>query len=81
MKLIPLPKFNKLILVPFSSAADACSSVASIFKAGVIPSALEFMDRKAVDFTIKYIEEAHLEMSENTEALLLMKLMEINPIN
>lgn len=74
LKLIPLPKFNKLILVPFSSAVDACSSVASIFKVGVIPSALEFMDRKAVDFTIKYIEEAHLEMSENTEALLLIEV-------
>ena len=74
LKLIPLPKFNKLILVPFSSAVDACSSVASIFKAGVIPSALEFMDRKAADFTIKYIEEAHLEMSENTEALLLIEV-------
>ena len=74
LKLIPLPKFNKLILVPFSSAVDACSSVASIFKAGVIPSALEFMDRKAVDFTIKYIEEAHLDMSENIEALLLIEV-------
>ena len=74
LKLIPLPMFNKLILVPFSSALDACSSVASIFKAGVIPSALEFMDRKAVDFTIKYIEEAHLEMSKNTEALLLIEV-------
>ena len=74
LKLIPLPKFNKLILVPFSSAVDACCAVASIFKAGVIPSALEFMDRKAVDFTIKYIEEAHLEMSENIEALLLVEV-------
>ena len=74
LKLIPLPKFNKLILVPFSSAVDACCAVASIFKAGVIPSALEFMDRKAVDFTIKYIEEAHLEMSENIESLLLIEV-------
>ena len=32
------------------------------------------MDRKAVDFTKKYIEEAHLEMSENTEALLLIEV-------
>ena len=74
LKLIPLPKFNKLILVPFSSAVDACRAVASIFKAGVIPSALEFMDRRAVDFTIKYIEEARLEMSENIEALLLIEV-------
>ena len=74
LKLIPLPNFNKLILVPFSSAVDACCAVASIFKAGVIPSALEFMDRKAVDFTIKYIEEAQLEMSENIEAFLLVEV-------
>ena len=74
LKLIPLPKFNKLILVPFSSALDACSAVASIFKAGVIPSALEFMDRQAVDFTIKYIEEAHLDMSDSVKALLLIEV-------
>ena len=79
LKLIPLPKFNKLILVPFSSAVDACSAVASIFKAGVIPSALEFMDRKAVDFTVKYIEEANLEMSEDTNALLLIEVDGNNP--
>ena len=79
LKLIPLPKFNKLILVPFSSAVDACSAVASIFKAGVIPSALEFMDRKAVDFTVKYIEEANLEMSEYTNALLLIEVDGNNP--
>ncbi len=79
LKLIPLPKFNKLILVPFSSAVNACSAVASIFKAGVIPSALEFMDRKAVDFTVKYIEEANLEMSEDTNALLLIEVDGNNP--
>ena len=74
LKLIPLPKYNKLILVPFSSAVDACSAVASIFKAGIVPSAMEFMDRNAVDYTIKYIEEAELEMSENVKALLLIEV-------
>ena len=79
LKLLPLPKYNKLILVPFSSALDACSAVASIFKSGVIPSALEFMDRKAVDFTIKYIYEAQLEMSNSTKALLLIEVDGNNP--
>lgn len=74
VKLIPLPKYNKLILVPFSSAVDACSAVASIFKAGIIPSAMEFMDRNAVEYTIKYIEEAELEMSDNIKALLLIEV-------
>ena len=79
LKLLPLPKYNKLILVPFSSALDACSAIASIFKSGVIPSALEFMDRKAVDFTIKYIYEAQLEMSNSTKALLLIEVDGNNP--
>lgn len=74
LKLIPLPKYNKLILVPFSSAVDACSAVASIFKAGIVPSAMEFMDRNAVDYTIKYIKEAELEMSDNVKALLLIEV-------
>lgn len=79
LKLLPLPKYNKLILVPFSSSIDACSAVASIFKSGVIPSALEFMDRRAVDFTIKYIDEAQLEMSNSTKALLLIEVDGNNP--
>ena len=79
LKLIPLPKFNKLILVSFKSAVDACAAVASVFKAGVVPSAMEFMDRKAVDFTIKYIEEANLEMSDDTNALLLIEVDGNNP--
>ena len=79
LKLIPLPKFNKLILVSFKSAVDACAAVASVFKAGVVPSAMEFMDRKAVDFTIKYIEEANLEMSDDNNALLLIEVDGNNP--
>tara|TARA_B100001093_G_scaffold505074_1_gene561811 strand:+ start:147 stop:1553 length:1407 start_codon:yes stop_codon:yes gene_type:complete len=74
LKLLPLPKFNKLILVSFNSALDACAAVSSIFKAGVIPSAMEFMDRSAVDYTIKHIEEANLEMTDAVEALLLIEV-------
>jgi len=74
LKLIPLPKLNKLILVCFNSAIDACSAVASIFKAGITPSALEFMERFAVDWTIKNIEDAHLDMNDDVEALLLIEV-------
>ena len=50
------------------------SAVASIFKAGIAPSAMEFMERNAVDWTIKYIEEAELEMKNDVEALLLVEV-------
>ena len=74
LKLLPLPKLNKLILVPFKSAIDACKAVAQIFNSGITPSALEFMDRFAVDWTINYIDDAKLEMSPDTEALLLIEV-------
>jgi len=74
LKLLPLPKYNKLILVSFRSALDACAAVASIFNAGITPSALEFMDRVAVDFTIKFIEDAQMEMKEDVQALLLIEV-------
>lgn len=74
LKLLPLPKYNKLILVSFNSALDACAAVSSIFKAGVVPSAMEFMDRSAVDFTIQHIDQAQLEMNDEVEALLLIEV-------
>jgi glycolate oxidase len=74
LKLIPLPSLNKLILVSFKSALDACAAVSSIFKAGIVPSAMEFMERFAVDWTIKYIDDAQLAMKDDVEALLLIEV-------
>lgn len=48
LKLLPLPRHQALMLVPFKSAEDACASVAAIFQAGAMPSALEFMERDAI---------------------------------
>ncbi len=74
LKLLPLPKLNKLILVSFNSASDACKAVAAIFKAGVIPSALEFMEREAIEWTMKYVKEASMELNPETKAQLLIEV-------
>ena len=47
-RLIPFPKFRKVMLVAFNSIEDATSAVAVIFQRGITPSALEFMERSAV---------------------------------
>ncbi len=47
-RLLPLPKARKVLLVAFDSLEEATAAVASIFQRGVIPSALEFMERSAV---------------------------------
>lgn len=48
VRLIPLPRLRKVLLVAFPSLEDATSAVAGIFTRGVTPSALEFMERSAV---------------------------------
>src|SRR6186713_3393909 len=55
LKLIPYPRYDLLILAPFDSAEQACASISAIFMAGHVPSAIEFMDRDAVDWTMKFI--------------------------
>jgi len=48
LRLVPLPRERKVLLVAFRSLDDAAAAVAEIFQAGITPSALEFMERAAV---------------------------------
>jgi glycolate oxidase len=48
LRLIPLPKLRKVILVAFNSVDDSVAAVADIFQRGITPSALEFMEKSAV---------------------------------
>jgi glycolate oxidase len=56
VRLIPLPKQNLLMLVPFASAERACEAVSAVFRAGFTPSAMEFMERDAIDFVMKFVD-------------------------
>lgn len=47
-RLIPLPKLKKVMLAAFSSIEDSAKTVAKIFQNGITPSALEFMERSAM---------------------------------
>jgi glycolate oxidase len=55
-KLIPYPTQNLLMLVPFYSSEKACEAVSAIFRAGLTPSAMEFMERDAIDWVLQFIE-------------------------
>jgi len=74
VKLRPLPKETKLILVPFNSAEDACAAVSAVFRAGVIPSAMEFMERDAIQFTLDVVDDAPNLLKEGEEAHLLIEV-------
>ena len=75
LKLLPLPTHNLLMLAPFRDAAHACAAVADIFKAGVIPSALEFMERSAIEWAARYTETEQIPgFDEHTAAQLLIEV-------
>lgn len=48
-RLIPLPKYKKVILAAFGSLEDATDAVSKIFQNGITPSAIEFMEKAAVE--------------------------------
>lgn len=74
LKLIPHPTADLLMLVPFYDAAKACEAVAQIFKAGITPSGLEFMERDALTWTLKHFPEITIEVKESHAAHLLIEV-------
>lgn len=73
-KLLPYPQLNKVLLAPFRSPEKACAAVSAIFRAGIIPSALEFMERDAIDWTLKFRSDINLQIGEEEKAHLLIEV-------
>lgn len=74
LRLIPLPKASRLMLVPFNSPERACEAVSAVFRAGITPSALEFMERDAIDFTLQHVEGINLQIPDAVQAHLLIEV-------
>ena len=74
LKLIPHPKFNLLLLAPFTSAELACEAVSAVFRAGIVPSGLEFIERNAMLWSLKYVGESPIQMQDSDEAYLLIEV-------
>jgi glycolate oxidase len=74
LKLLPKNAHNVLMLVPFYKAHEACEAVSAIFRAGVIPSALEFMERDAIDWTLRYVDGISVTIKPEHQAHLLIEV-------
>ncbi|MBI2279223.1 MAG: FAD-binding protein [Bacteroidetes bacterium] len=73
-KLLPFPKYNLLMLVPFLNMEQACDAVSEIFRAGVIPSGMEFMERDAILLGAKYVGDYAFTIPDNVQAHLLIEV-------
>ncbi len=74
LKLVASVPHNVLLLVPFFKMEEAHVAVSAIFKAGIVPSALEFMERDAIDWTMKFTEVPDLNLRPEIEAHLLIEV-------
>jgi glycolate oxidase len=74
LKLIPLPKHDLLMLVPFNSAENACAAVGAVFRAGYTPSAMEFMERDALEWVSKFMDSSSVKIQEEVQAHLLIEV-------
>jgi glycolate oxidase len=73
-RLVPAPLHDLLMLVPFRSAEDACTAVGAVFRKGIIPSAMEFMERDAIDWSIRHSGEVNFTVKPEWQALLLVEV-------
>jgi glycolate oxidase len=74
LRLIPLPKLDLLMLIPFKDSVDACAAVSAIFQSGYTPSAMEFMERDAIEWSMRFVDNCIVPMDDTTQAHLLIEV-------
>lgn len=73
LKLIPKPQQDMLLMASFPSNESACEAVSAIFRAGQTPSAVEFMERKGVEWVIEH-DNMTYDLQDNVAAFLLIQV-------
>ncbi len=74
LRLIPLPKFDLLMLVPFASLEKASEAVSAIFRAGFTPSALELIEIDALKIVSKMVESFAVPVTDDIAAHLIIEV-------
>lgn len=74
LKLIPLPKYDLLMLVPFASLEKASEAVSAIFRAGFTPSALELVEIDALKIVSKWVDSYAVPVNDDIAAHLIIEV-------
>ncbi len=69
-RLTPLPSYSETVLAGFDRMEDAAQVVSDITKAGIVPSALEFIDGDTLDCVLEYIS---VDFVQKSDAVLLIE--------
>ncbi len=74
LRLIPLPKYDLLMLVPFRNLEQAGEAVNEIFRAGFVPSGLELVEIDALQIVSKMVDSSAVPVTEDTAAHLIIEV-------
>ncbi len=74
LKLIPHPKFDLLMLVPFTNLEKASEAVSAIFRAGFTPSALELVEIDALQIVSKMVDSHAVPVTDDIAAHLIVEV-------
>jgi glycolate oxidase len=74
LRLIPLPKYDLLMLVPFRSLEKAGEAVSAIFRAGFVPSGLELVEIDALRIVSRFVDSSIVPIDDDTEAHLIIEV-------
>jgi glycolate oxidase len=74
LKLIPLPKYDVLMLASFKHLQKASEAVSAIFRAGFTPSGLELVEIDALKIVSKMMDSHAIPVHDDIAAHLLIEL-------
>jgi glycolate oxidase len=74
LKLIPLPAYDLLMLVPFRNLEQAGEAVSAIFRAGFVPSAMELVEIDALKIVSSFVDSNTVPVTDDTAAHLIIEV-------
>lgn len=74
LRLIPLPAYDVLMLVPFKNLEQAGEAVSAIFRAGFVPSAMELMEIDSLRIVSKFVDSTAISLTDDTAAHLIIEV-------
>ena len=74
LKLLPHPKHDLLMLVPFNDLEKAGAAVSAIFRAGFTPSALELVEIDALKIVSRFVDSTVVPVSDDMAAHLIIEV-------
>lgn len=74
LKLLPLPKYDLLMLAPFTNLEKASEAVSAIFRAGFTPSGLELVEIDALKIVSQMVDSHAVPVTDDIAAHLIIEV-------